>query len=60
MIWVLGTGGSLLLKECWGEEGVGCAMGTIHLLTSQILTWAFQTLAGHWFLKSSVSGKVDI
>ena len=41
MIWVLGTGGSLLLKECGGEEGVGCAMGTIHLLTSQILTWAF-------------------
>ena len=37
----LGTGGSLLLKECGGEEGVGCAMGTIHLLTSQILTWAF-------------------
>lgn len=35
MICILGTSGSLLLKKCRGGEGVGCAMGTINLFTSQ-------------------------
>ena len=54
MIWVLGTSGSLLLKECWGGEGVGCAWEQSICLLHKILT-----RAGHWLLKSSVSGKLD-